>query len=90
MKKYMRKSSEKRRRKRKDVTELNSHQISLLIEIFHDKIKFGPEYTVYACVVISYGIDHHLVYVVNLLITNVSKDIAENEIYMRKIVRKDT
>ena len=40
----MRKSSEKTQQKRKDVTELDYHQISALIESFFDKIKIGPEY----------------------------------------------
>ena len=53
------------------VTELNYHQISLLIESFHDKKKMAQN--IYAHVVISYGIDHQLVYVVKLLITSVQR-----------------
>ena len=67
----MRKSSEKRQQRRKDVTGLNYCQISLLIESFHDKIKMVQ--SIYVRILISYGINHQLVSVVNFLITNVRR-----------------
>ena len=45
----MRKSSKKTQQKRKDVPELDYHQISTLVESFFDKMKIGPEYICTFC-----------------------------------------